>query len=105
MVFAPVPGIGVPDLSIPERNWAHYIDSLYLPGVMWQGTWDPEGILSTFPSIVTGIFGLIAGGILVSKKEIKDKRFHSILWAINWFNYFNLFRLHQPDEAARFHAI
>ena len=73
MVFTPVPGIGVPDLSIPERNWAHYIDSLYLPGVMWQGTWDPEGILSTFPSIVTGIFGLIAGGILVSKKDIKDK--------------------------------
>tara|TARA_B110000116_G_C16799193_1_gene569072 strand:- start:4450 stop:5535 length:1086 start_codon:yes stop_codon:yes gene_type:complete len=73
MVFTPVPGIGVPDLNIPERNWAHYIDSLYLPGVMWQGTWDPEGILSTFPSIVTGIFGLIAGGILVSKKDIKDK--------------------------------
>lgn len=73
MVFASVPGIGSPDLSIPEQNWAHYIDSLYLPGVMWQDTWDPEGILSTFPSIVTGIFGLIAGSILVSKKEIKDK--------------------------------
>ena len=26
MVFASVPGIGFPDLSTPEQNWAHYID-------------------------------------------------------------------------------
>lgn len=31
---------------------------------MYQGTWDPEGILSTFPSIVTGITGMLAGSSL-----------------------------------------
>ena len=49
MAYIPVPGIGFPDLSVPEKNWAHYIDSILLPGKMWQKTWDPEGILSTFP--------------------------------------------------------
>ena len=73
MVYIPVPGIGTPDLSVPELNLAHYIDNNYLPGVMWQVTWDPEGILTTIPSIITGVFGLIAGSILVSHKTIKDK--------------------------------
>ena len=73
MLYIPVPGIGSPDLSSPELNIAHYIDSKFLPGVMWQDTWDPEGILTTIPSIITGVFGLIAGSILVSNNDIKDK--------------------------------
>lgn len=73
MAYIPVPGIGFPDLSVPEKNWAHYIDSILLPGKMWQKTWDPEGILSTFPAIVTGIFGLIAGHIILHQREIKQK--------------------------------
>jgi predicted acyltransferase len=73
MLYVPVPGIGTPDLSSPELNIAHYIDSKFLPGVMWQDTWDPEGILTTIPSIITGVFGLVAGSILVSNKDIKDK--------------------------------
>jgi len=73
MLYLPIPGIGQPDLSVPELNMAHYIDKNYLPGVMWQGTWDPEGILTTIPSIITGVFGLIAGTILISNSDIKDK--------------------------------
>ena len=73
MLYIPVPGIGAPDLTSPELNLAHYIDSKFLPGVMWQDTWDPEGILTTIPSIITGVFGLVAGSILVSNTDIKDK--------------------------------
>jgi predicted acyltransferase len=73
MLYIPIPGIGQPDLSVPELNLAHYIDKNYLPGIMWQGTWDPEGILTTIPSIITGVFGLIAGTILISNSDIKDK--------------------------------
>ncbi len=73
MLYLPIPGIGQPDLSLPELNMAHYIDKNYLPGVMWQETWDPEGILTTIPSIITGVFGLIAGTILISNSNIKDK--------------------------------
>ncbi len=73
MLYIQVPGIGTPDLTSPELNLAHYIDSKFLPGVMWQDTWDPEGILTTIPSIITGVFGLVAGSILVSNTDIKDK--------------------------------
>jgi len=73
MAYLPVPGIGAPDLSMPEKNWAHYLDSILLPGVMWQKTWDPEGLLSTIPSICTGIFGILAGRILLKPAEIHQK--------------------------------
>ena len=69
VAYVPVPGIGRPDLSVPEKNWANYLDALILPGVMWQKTWDPEGILSTFPAIVTGIIGMLIGRLYLSVKD------------------------------------
>lgn len=80
MAYLPVPGIGVPDLSMPEKNWAHYLDSQLLPGVLWQKTWDPEGILSTFPSITTGISGMLAGRIIL---DVKDD-FRRLSWLFFW---------------------
>ncbi len=76
MAYVPVPGIGMPDLSVPEKNWAHYLDNLLLPGVMWQKTWDPEGILSTFPAIATGISGMLIGRIIL---DVKDN-FEKVSW-------------------------
>ena len=66
MVFVPVPGIG-PGVLEPGKNLAAYIDSILIPGAMWQRTWDPEGILSTFPAIATGISGMMAGHLITSK--------------------------------------
>jgi predicted acyltransferase len=72
--YVPIPGLGAPDISIPEKNWAHYIDSLLLPGVLWQKTWDPEGILSTLPAIATGLLGVFTGKILQQKDStLQDK--------------------------------
>jgi len=73
IAYIPVPGIGKPDLSIPESNWANYLDTLILPGVMYQKTWDPEGLLSTFPAIVTGIIGMLIGKLYISVKD-ENKR-------------------------------
>jgi predicted acyltransferase len=73
VAYVPVPGLGKPDLSIPEHNWANYLDTLILPGVMWQKTWDPEGILSTFPAIVTGIIGMLIGKLYLTVKD-ENKR-------------------------------
>ena len=73
VAYIPVPGIGKPDLSIPEGNWANYLDTLILPGVMYQKTWDPEGLLSTFPAIVTGIIGMLIGKLYLSVKD-ENKR-------------------------------
>ena len=74
MAYIPVPGIGTPDLAIgPEKNWAHWLDSILLPGVMWQKTWDPEGIFSTFPSIVSGISGMLVGRLILTVKDENKK--------------------------------
>ena len=44
-----------------------------LPGKLWEDTWDPEGILSTLPSVATGIMGMISGFILLGKEELTYK--------------------------------
>jgi len=72
MTLIPTPGFGMVML---ERgiNLAAWVDSNYMPGTMYQGTWDPEGILSTFPSIVSGITGMLAGALMVSKRASEMK--------------------------------
>jgi predicted acyltransferase len=72
MVLIPTPGQGRVVLD-PGNNLAAWVDSKLLPGRMWQGTWDPEGILSTFPSIVTGIGGMLAGRLLLSSRTQHEK--------------------------------
>ena len=37
----------------PEKL-GQLLDQNYLPGYLWEETWDPEGILSSFPAVVTG---------------------------------------------------
>tara|TARA_B110000046_G_scaffold108178_1_gene115488 strand:- start:3073 stop:3717 length:645 start_codon:yes stop_codon:yes gene_type:complete len=81
MKYLPLPGIGIPDLSLPEYNWAHYIDKLYLPGYLWKTTWDPEGILSTFPAMVSGILGMLSGYLIVKKNDIQEKIISLFLFA------------------------
>ena len=49
------------------------MDQKYLPGRKWDGTWDPEGILSTIPAIGTCLLGVFAG-LLLQDQKIKDPR-------------------------------
>ena len=73
MVFIPVPGIGMPDLSKPMANWANYIDSHLLPGVLWQKTWDPEGILSTLGAVCSTLLGMTAAHYFLREEEQSKK--------------------------------
>ena len=68
----PTPGLGEVVME-PGRNIAAWFDSLYLPGKMWQGTWDPEGILSTFPAIATTLTGMLAGKFLQTDRTEHEK--------------------------------
>ncbi len=68
MNFIPTPGYGQVMLE-RDINLAQWIDSKYMPGRLYQKTWDPEGILSTFPSIVTG-YNRYAGRNIASEIEI-----------------------------------
>ena len=65
MFYAPVPGYGSGRLDI-EGNFAHYIDRIVLGAHNYVNTktWDPEGIVSTIPSIATCLMGIMAGHLL-----------------------------------------
>lgn len=47
-------------------NLANYVDQKYLPGRKYDGTFDPEGLLSTVPAVVTCLLGVFAGLLLKS---------------------------------------
>lgn len=77
IALIPVPGIGEANFD-KGTNLASWIDSILLKDHMYRGTvtWDPEGILSTIPSIATGIIGLLIGQLLhrsIPKIEIAKK--------------------------------
>lgn len=94
MTLIPTPGYNQPMLD-PGVNLAAWFDSLFLPGKMWQGDWDPEGFLSTLPAIASGIAGLLAGQLLLSDRQPHEKAnllmvagFFSVLigyvWSLNF---------------------
>ncbi|GAB3936736.1 acyltransferase family protein [Larkinella terrae] len=72
LTLIPTPGYGKVMLE-PGANLVAWFDNLYLPGRMWQHTWDPESILSTFPSAVSGITGLLAGRLMISPLSRNEK--------------------------------
>ncbi len=71
MMLVPVPGYSAGDLSV-EGNLAAFVDSILLKGHMWKETWDPEGILSTIPAIVTTLTGALTGHLLRADMDKRD---------------------------------
>jgi predicted acyltransferase len=69
LMYIPVPGFG-PGVLEPGKNLANWLDGIIIPSnLLNKKGYDSEGILSTFPAIVTGISGLLAGKILQQKKD------------------------------------
>ncbi len=75
MRYVPVPGYGVPgrDMAFldPNANLAAYLDRKLMMGHLYEGTRDPEGLLSTLPAIATTLCGVLTGEWLGF-----DVRFH-----------------------------
>ena len=62
--FLPFSDGTLPTFDRAPNNWANYIDLNILGKHMWQVDYDPEGLFSTLPSIVTCISGILIGEIL-----------------------------------------
>lgn len=77
MRFVPVPGYGVPTHDVPlldpDRNLAAWLDRKLLMGHLYEGTRDPEGILSTIPAIATTLIGVLTGQWLRSSASAARK--------------------------------
>jgi predicted acyltransferase len=64
LCYVPTPGYGKVMLE-PGKNIVAWVDSKWLPGRMWRGNWDPESILTTITSVVSGITGMLAGRLML----------------------------------------
>ncbi|MDL2277375.1 DUF5009 domain-containing protein [Parabacteroides sp. OttesenSCG-928-G07] len=53
----------------PEGNIACYIDRILLPGRLYGGTFDPEGIMGIIPAISTALLGALTGMFVKTQKE------------------------------------
>ncbi|MEM1269377.1 MAG: DUF5009 domain-containing protein [Bacteroidota bacterium] len=77
MMLIPVPGYGAGQIDIPEANLAAYLDRLVLTEAhLWAGAdrmWDPEGLFSTLPAIVTTLIGVWAGRLFSADLSPVDR--------------------------------
>ncbi len=77
MRFVPVPGFGTPTHEIPlldpDRNLTAWLDRLLFSGHLYEGTRDPEGIISTIPAIASVLFGVFTGEWLRSARTSGKK--------------------------------
>ncbi len=82
MRWIPVPGYGLPGHAIPfldkDANWVAWLDRHIFPGRLYEGTRDPEGLLSTFPALGTTLIGILTGIWLRTKKYTPQK----IAWGL-----------------------
>jgi predicted acyltransferase len=65
-LLIPVPGIGAGVLT-PEGCINGYIDRMLLPGKLYGGTFDPEGLLCIVSAISVTLMGTVAGHFLRDK--------------------------------------
>lgn len=71
--FNAAPGFTKGDLTM-EGNFASYIDRLIMPGKLYLGIHDPEGLTSTIPAIGTGLLGILAGNFLKNNSVSQQKK-------------------------------
>jgi len=86
MRFVSVPGFGVPARDIPlldpDRNLAAWVDRKLFFGHLYEGTRDPEGVLSTIPAIATSLLGVLTGEWLRSYHSPRTKAMWMFLYGV-----------------------
>ncbi len=76
--FVPVPGFGMPGRDVPlldhDGNLVAWLDrKIFSAQHLYEGTRDPEGLLSTIPALGTTLIGVLAGLFLRSSRTDKQK--------------------------------
>lgn len=76
-LLVPVPGFGAGVLT-PEGSINGYIDQMLLPGRLYGGTFDPEGLLCIVSAITVTLMGTIAGHFLRDKKTNEQQKIKTL---------------------------
>jgi predicted acyltransferase len=79
LLLFPSGHFGASDVFSREGNLTSYIDRLIMPGKLYLGNHDPEGILSTIPAISTALLGMFTGEFLMSHR-LNDKPLKKVLF-------------------------
>jgi predicted acyltransferase len=72
LLFNAAPGFPAGSLTM-EGNFVSYLDTLILPGKLYLGIHDPEGLVSTIPAISTALLGIYTGNLLKQTPIEKKK--------------------------------
>ena len=81
LLLFPAYDLGSTDKFSQEGNLASYIDRLLMPGRLYLGNHDPEGLFSTIPAIGTALLGMFTGEFMLSK-YLNDKPYKKVLYLI-----------------------
>ncbi len=69
--FIPLPDGTSPTFDRAVNNWANFVDVGFFGSHMYKSDYDPEGLISTLPAVVSCISGALIGLLLISKKTNK----------------------------------
>jgi predicted acyltransferase len=81
LLLFPAHDLGSTDVFSREGNLTSHIDRLLMPGRLYLGNHDPEGLFSTLPAIGTALLGMFTGEFLLSK-YLADKPLLKVLYLI-----------------------
>ncbi|MGB1374266.1 MAG: acyltransferase family protein [Rhodothermales bacterium] len=107
MLAVPIPGFGMPDLSMgfPTAdtpvdqlfsNWAFYIDFNVFGDHTWSArqlrdasgtliwSFDPEGLISTIPATCSVLFGILTGKWLTRQDRDDQQKLNGLFVAAGW---------------------
>jgi len=59
--FIPAPDADGADIFTAQGSFVGYVDRILLPGIIYYGNIDPEGILGVVPAIGTALLGMFTG--------------------------------------------
>jgi predicted acyltransferase len=81
LILFPAHDLGSTDIFSQEGNLTSHIDRLLMPGRLYRGNHDPEGLFSTIPAIGTALLGMFTGEFMLSKC-LNDKPLKKVLFLV-----------------------